>query len=117
MNILRATLEPRRISRLPALRRAILRAGRIGALFFVTGPAFGAALEQPSARQFASAELNVGSVVPQTGSAQIDIDDLTLDSDFTIFMGPDVPPELRNKALRKLWKLMPQGPVEPNSAI
>ena len=42
----------------------------------------------------------------------IDIDALTLDSDFTIFMRRDCPPELQLRALRKLWTLLPQNPVD-----
>lgn len=35
------------------------------------------------------------------------IDSLTKDSDFTAFMRPGVPEELRNQALRKLWSSDP----------
>jgi hypothetical protein len=50
--------------------------------------------------------------VPEKHRAEsIDIDALTLDSDFTIFMRRDCPPELRLRALRKLWTLLPQNPV------
>jgi hypothetical protein len=33
------------------------------------------------------------------------IQDLTLESDFTVFMGPEVPAQIRTLALRKLWRL------------
>ena len=36
-----------------------------------------------------------------------DIDSLTADSDFTPFMKPGVPTELKNRALRKLWRVNP----------
>ena len=36
----------------------------------------------------------------------IDINALTLESDFTVFMGQDVPEEVRRIALRRLWALM-----------
>jgi Protein of unknown function (DUF3306) len=52
----------------------------------------------------------VGSIAPATASpapsqpaTAVDIDAPTKDSDFTIFMRPDVPEAVRTKALRKLW--------------
>jgi Protein of unknown function (DUF3306) len=36
-----------------------------------------------------------------------DIDSLTAESDFTVFMRKGVPPELRQQALRKLWRSSP----------
>jgi hypothetical protein len=36
-----------------------------------------------------------------------DIESLTRDADFTVFMRPGVPDEVRVKALRKLWTLDP----------
>jgi hypothetical protein len=44
-----------------------------------------------------------------------DINALTLESDFTVFMKSDCPPDLRLKALRKLWTLMPPTPIEENA--
>jgi hypothetical protein len=36
----------------------------------------------------------------------VSIQDLTLESDFTVFMAPEVPAEIRRVALRKLWRLL-----------
>jgi Protein of unknown function (DUF3306) len=36
-----------------------------------------------------------------------DIDSLTYDSDFTVFMRKGVPPELRKRALQRLWRSSP----------
>jgi hypothetical protein len=36
-----------------------------------------------------------------------DIESLTYESDFSVFMQPGVPRELRNRALRKLWRSNP----------
>jgi hypothetical protein len=36
------------------------------------------------------------------------LDELTADADFTAFMRPEVPPVLRNAALRRLWLLDPE---------
>jgi hypothetical protein len=47
----------------------------------------------------------------------IDVDRLTLDSDFTIFMRHDCPPELRLRALRKLWTLLPPAPIDDSAPI
>ena len=44
-----------------------------------------------------------------TGAPQ-DINALTIDSDFTLFMGKEVPQDLQRAALRRLWVLM-QLPV------
>ena len=50
----------------------------------------------------------------QTGAGHsathVDINALTVDSDFTVFMRQDVPAEVRQAALRRLWTLM-QLPV------
>jgi hypothetical protein len=43
-------------------------------------------------------------------AALIDIDALTAESDFTVFMGKDVPEDVRRNALRRLWVLL-QLPV------
>jgi hypothetical protein len=45
-------------------------------------------------------------------AASIDIDALTLESDFTLFMRRDIDETLRLKALRRLWTLMPHAPVD-----
>ena len=42
-----------------------------------------------------------------TGDAVVDA--LTLESDFTVFLGPGVPAETHTRGLRQLWKLMPAG--------
>ena len=47
----------------------------------------------------------------------VDVDQLTANSDFTIFMRPDCPPELQQKALQRLWKLLPAETVVDNSPI
>jgi hypothetical protein len=47
----------------------------------------------------------------------VDIDALTLSSDFTVFMSSDCSPELQLKALRKLWTLLPPTLLEENAAI
>jgi hypothetical protein len=39
-------------------------------------------------------------------AASIDIGALTAQSDFTVFMREDVPEEMRQAALRKLWRLI-----------
>jgi hypothetical protein len=54
---------------------------------------------------------------PALCEAKVDIDSLTIDSDFSVYMGPDCPPAIRSKALQKLWTLLPPTPVEDNSAI
>jgi hypothetical protein len=43
-------------------------------------------------------------------AALIDIDALTAESDFTVFMGKGVPEDVRRNALRRLWVLL-QLPV------
>jgi hypothetical protein len=43
-------------------------------------------------------------------AALIDIDAMTAESDFSVFMGKDVPEDVRRAALRRLWVLM-QLPV------
>lgn len=35
------------------------------------------------------------------------IETLTMESDFTVFMGPEVPGDIRTLALRKLWHIDP----------
>lgn len=47
---------------------------------------------------------------PAHPAALIDIDALTAASDFTVFMGKDVPEDVRRNALRRLWVLL-QLPV------
>jgi len=46
---------------------------------------------------------------------QVDVDKLTVKSDFSIFMRPDCPPALRQKALQRLWKLLPAETVVDNA--
>lgn len=41
--------------------------------------------------------------------ATLDLETLTLESDFTPFMRRDCPEPLRRRALRKLWSLLPQA--------
>jgi hypothetical protein len=64
----------------------------IAALAFVAG-AIPAVADSPSA--------------PTHPAALIDISDLSVDSDFTVFMHKDVPEDVRRAALRRLWMLMP----------
>ena len=59
----------------------------------------------------------LGPTAPAPARAFPNIDALTSESDFTPFMAPDCPEELRQKALRRLWSLMPPTPVQENSAI
>ena len=69
------------------------------------------------AQQLASAaDLNTAAA-PSMRPDQIDIEGMTIESDFTVFMHRDVSPELRTKALRKLWKLMPQAPMDGHTAF
>lgn len=46
-----------------------------------------------------------------------DIDTLTLASDFAPFMRQDCPEDLRLKALRRLWPLLPRSAIDEQSAI
>ena len=62
------------------------------------------------------ARLNPAPVAPRRLNA-IDVEQLTLESDFSIFMKPDCPPALQKKALQRLWKLLPAPTVQVNSAI
>lgn len=50
-------------------------------------------------------------------AAPIAIEGLTLGSDFTVFMTKDCPDDVRLRALRRLWTLMPHEPFDENSAI
>ena len=45
----------------------------------------------------------------------INVDALTLESDFTVFMSGVCPQELQLKALRKLWTLLPPNPINENA--
>jgi hypothetical protein len=47
----------------------------------------------------------------------IDIGSLTWESDFTAFMTATCPEEVRSKALRRLWSLMPLVVLDENPAI
>jgi hypothetical protein len=51
-----------------------------------------------------------GQPGPGHPAALIDVTGLTADSDFTVFMRKDVPEDVRQAALRRLWVLM-QLPV------
>ena len=46
-----------------------------------------------------------------------DIESLTWDSDFTTYMTKECPEELRIKALRRLWTLLPRVVLEENPAF
>ena len=59
----------------------------------------------------------LGPTAPASARAFPNIDSLTSESDFTPFMAPDCPEELRQQALRRLWSLMPPTPVQESSAI
>lgn len=85
-------------------------------MFAALAPASGAAWAQDSgqAAQSNDAPVTVGSINPsafgtaravgrQSRRTEIDIDSLTKDSDFTVFMRPGVPEDVQRKALRKLW--------------
>jgi hypothetical protein len=45
-------------------------------------------------------------IIPPQRAALVEIDALTVESDFTVFMHADVPEGLRRAALRRLWALM-----------
>ena len=47
----------------------------------------------------------------------VDIAGLTLEFEFTIFLQPNCPEEVRRKALHKLWTLLPPVVLEDNNAI
>lgn len=74
--------------------------------------------EAPPAVSGAAPAAPTGTETPKTPAEQAeeqaklieslpDIDSMTRDSDFSIFMQKGVPRTLRNKALRKLWRLDP----------
>jgi hypothetical protein len=46
-----------------------------------------------------------------------DVDGLTLESDFSIFMREDCPPDLRKNALQRLWHLLPRNEVPVGDAF
>ena len=43
---------------------------------------------------------------PEQPMTLASIQELTIESDFTVFMAPDVSAEIRTRALRKLWRLL-----------
>ena len=47
----------------------------------------------------------------------VDVDHLTLESDYSIFMHKDCPPELQKKALQRLWQLLPKAAVQEATAF
>ena len=58
------------------------------------------------------AQLQAALAAPSAAArsaATLDLDALTLESDFTPFMRRDCPEPLRRRALRKLWNLLPQA--------
>jgi len=46
-----------------------------------------------------------------------DVDGLTLESDFSIFLREDCPPDLRKNALQRLWHLLPRNEVQVGDAF
>lgn len=75
----------------------------------------------PAAAQDSRQE-NVASLAvpaPQIRQAleTVDIDSLTLESDFKVFMTRECAEEIRLKALRRLWSLMPPAALDDNPAI
>lgn len=77
----------------------------------VMGPLGGAASAQDAVGASSPALAPTDAVAASPSSLQpaaaIDIASLTKDSDFTIFMRPGVPEEVRIMALRKLWTTDP----------
>jgi hypothetical protein len=70
--------------------------------------------QEASPKEFASlSQVSQPKIRPET----IDINAMTLKSDFTVFMNGDCPAELRLKALRKLWVLLPPTPIDENAAF
>jgi Protein of unknown function (DUF3306) len=55
-------------------------------------------------RQVLASSLAVATMQP---AEAIDIDSLTWESDYTAFMSEDCPPDIRKRALRRLWSAMP----------
>jgi hypothetical protein len=54
---------------------------------------------------------------PRRAQEAIDIGSLTWESDFTAFMTQTCPDEVRSKALKRLWSLMPPVVLEENAPI
>lgn len=54
-----------------------------------------------------TAALQIVSTAPESKAELPSIASLTADSDFTVFMAPDVPAAVRAAALRKLWRTNP----------
>jgi N-acetylglucosamine kinase-like BadF-type ATPase len=60
-----------------------------------------------SARTVTTAALQIVSTAGASRTELPAIDSLTAESDFTVFMAPDVPAPVRAAALRKLWRTNP----------
>ncbi|WP_372618965.1 DUF3306 domain-containing protein [Falsiroseomonas sp.] len=81
------------------------------------GPDPLAAAHPPAERQVSRAACPIPNL-PEIDLASLPaIDDLTAESDFSLFLRPGVPPLLRDAALRRMWSLDPAirdyiGPVE-----
>jgi hypothetical protein len=69
------------------------------------GPKVGAETEDPADPRPSSVEVSEGQ--PVAVEKLPDIDSLTVESDFSVFLRAGVPEELRQRALRKLWRLDP----------
>ena len=49
--------------------------------------------------------------------SKIDVDALTVESDFSVFMKPECPHELRLNALKKLWRVLPASQISENTGF
>jgi hypothetical protein len=75
----------------------------------------------PFVRTAAAAERSQVAVLAQPDArppaCAVDVEALTLESDFTMFMAKDCPEQLRRQALRRLWLLLPAAHARDNPAL
>lgn len=91
----------------------------LGVLVAMSGILPIASMTAAMAQEVSSRETASLSQAPQrkVRLETIDVNALTLESDFTAFMTGDCPPDLQIKALRKLWALLPPAPIDENAAF